>query len=385
MRNVVHKPNHRLDLIIYAHDGRGQGHVSRSIAVASALRRLYPDLKIMMITGERGTEELIGAIDLEWIKLPSYVKKIVGGKTKSVVGPTNLKNSYIVASRTRLIKAVMQEYLPRCVLVDHESRGKRNELIPAIENGRDVKWFLGIRGIMGRVGDFWNPQAVAIYQKYYSGMLWYGDANILGRSTQDAVAAYYDDTPREMGYVSRLIEMQHWTATVPIEANFFAGTIAISLQTKNGMNLLAKIRAALETIGDRYGRWQLFLKEGGEIFADLPICDVQKPGQHYLHALAHSKVALIYGGYNSLTDILATRKPSVVLLRALDDGEQQEHVTRLAMGQEAQLAVIDENKIDVDTISNALEKLLAAPPPICTGIQLNGAENAAHFIAQQLR
>ncbi len=82
MRNVVHKPNHRLDLIIYAHDGRGQGHVSRSIAVASALRRLYPDLKIMMITGERGTEELIGAIDLEWIKLPSYVKKIVGGKTK---------------------------------------------------------------------------------------------------------------------------------------------------------------------------------------------------------------------------------------------------------------------------------------------------------------
>jgi predicted glycosyltransferase len=380
----VHKPNPRLDILIYAHDGRGLGHVSRSIAVASALRRLYPDFKILLITGCRNTAALIGAIDLEWIKLPSYVKKSVGGRTKSVVGPTNLKNSYLVASRARLIKSIVQEYRPRVILVDHESRGKRNELLPALENKADTKWLLGIRGIVGKVGDFWNLDAAAVYRKHYQAMIWYGDSKTLGRNTLDAVGDYYGTTPREMGYVSRLLEMQHWQKAPAETLPSFAGTISISWQTRNGLALLEKIRAALSAVSTRYGRWQLFLGDGGKIFEDLPHCDVRRPGPRYLQALAHSRVALIHGGYNSLTDILVTRTPAVVLLRAYDDGEQQDHVTRLAATNSVELAVFDENRLDISTLVAALENLLHTQPPEAGGITLNGAERSARFIAAQL-
>jgi len=47
--------NQRLDILLYGHDGRGLGHVSRSVAIGLALRRLYPHLKICVITGCRQT------------------------------------------------------------------------------------------------------------------------------------------------------------------------------------------------------------------------------------------------------------------------------------------------------------------------------------------
>jgi predicted glycosyltransferase len=55
----------RLDVLIYAHDGRGLGHASRSIGVGMALRRLYPDLKVLFVSGCSLSQELIGAAPLD--------------------------------------------------------------------------------------------------------------------------------------------------------------------------------------------------------------------------------------------------------------------------------------------------------------------------------
>ena len=67
----------RLDLLIYAHDGRGLGHASRGVAVGAAVRRLFPELKVLLLSGCRQTGALIGPIPLDWIKLPAYEKVIV--------------------------------------------------------------------------------------------------------------------------------------------------------------------------------------------------------------------------------------------------------------------------------------------------------------------
>ena len=61
MREFLWRQAARLDVLIYAHDGRGLGHASRSIGVGMALRRLYPELKVLFVSGCSLSQELIGS------------------------------------------------------------------------------------------------------------------------------------------------------------------------------------------------------------------------------------------------------------------------------------------------------------------------------------
>lgn len=379
------KPDPRLDVLVYAHDGRGLGHVSRSIAIGSALRRLFPHFNVLLLTGSRHTGGLIGAIALDWLKLPSYTKQVKGGKTVSKVGLTNLKNSYLAASRARLIRSMVGEYRPRCILVDHEARGKRDELLPALAGSQDTLWVLGLRGVVGRVDEVWSPDTAAVFKRHYRAMLWYGDSKVLGDAGLKALAALYQVAPVPVGYVSRLLEMRHWddNRNGPVKPAL-AGTIAIPWQTGRAAGLFETIHRVLTDIGPAYGRWRLFVDHGAELFSDLPFCDVRKPGPGYLDALQYSKTALVYGGYNSLTDLLATGTPAVVLLRALDDQEQQQHLQRLAAGGAAPMIVFAENRVDARRLKRALETQLRAKRRQSEGPNLAGAENAARKIAELL-
>ena len=156
----------RLDLLIYAHGGRDLGHVSRSVAIGAAVRRLFPALKILLITGCKQTDSLIGPAALDWIKLPSYKKVVINGTPVGCVGHTNLNNSYLVKSRAALIQSIIREYRPRCVLVDHEAPGKREELISSIKLETDTQWILGLRGIIGQVKDVWSDLTTTIFKQH---------------------------------------------------------------------------------------------------------------------------------------------------------------------------------------------------------------------------
>ncbi len=321
----------RLDLLIYAHDGRGLGHVSRSIAVGAAVRRLFPELKILLITGCKQTDSLIGPAPLDWIKLPSYKKMLLNGKPVGSVGYTNLKNSYLVQSRATLIQAIIEEYRPRCVLVDHEAPGKRSELVPSVKLETDTKWILGLRGIIGQVEDVWSDLATAIFKQHYCALLWYGDEAVLGQETLYTIKKRLGIRPLVTGYVSRLKEMMHWfDISQDLRDKPYAGTIAVPWDSEASASVLNSLHRTLSNMGDQYGEWQIFLNFGQNIFKDLSFCTVLDLGPRYLYALANSKTAVVYGGYNSIIDVLSVNIPAVVLLREVDDREQQEHVKKIS-------------------------------------------------------
>ena len=81
----------RLDVLIYSHDGRGFGHVSRGVTIGMALRRLFPGLKVLFVSGFKQTATLVGSCPLEWIKLPSYETQIIAGNQKAGWGIPILK------------------------------------------------------------------------------------------------------------------------------------------------------------------------------------------------------------------------------------------------------------------------------------------------------
>jgi predicted glycosyltransferase len=54
----------RLDVLIYSHDGRGLGHVSRGVTLGMTFRRLFPQLKVLFVSGSKQTSTLIGSCPL---------------------------------------------------------------------------------------------------------------------------------------------------------------------------------------------------------------------------------------------------------------------------------------------------------------------------------
>ena len=109
----------RLDILLYAHDGRGLGHVSRTIAIGIALRRLFPELRVLLLSGCSISQEFIGSAPLDWIKLPSYETVIKSGKSAGIPGKSNFEDRELGTLRGEQIRQIVTLYRPRVVLADH--------------------------------------------------------------------------------------------------------------------------------------------------------------------------------------------------------------------------------------------------------------------------
>lgn len=380
----------RLDILLYAHDGRGLGHISRSVAIGMALRRLYPNLRILIVTGCASTNELIHCTSLDWLKLPSYRTEVIDGKSHGIDGNSCFTDKELGLLRAETLQQIVLRYRPKVVLVDHTPQGKHRELLPALTSASelDTRWVLGVRGVVGTVPQAGSTLSQQLFSDYYTQLLWYGDNHVLGADQLKQLESQYNRQPVKCGYVSRLQELSY----LQYRKNFnktLAGTIAIPWLGEHSQHVLTCIAGALKNIGPVHGDWHLFANldpdQHGHIISSLqqfPYCHLQPPGPEYLEALLHSKTALIYGGYNSLTDVLAVGLPAVVLLRAMQDNEQQMHLHLLHKYTNDQLLSIDEAQLTEKIIEMSLQTQLKKTP-LTAEINLQGAENAARQLVMQ--
>lgn len=380
----------RLDILIYSHDGRGLGHVSRGVTLGMTFRRLFPELRVLFLSGFKQTAMLIGACPLEWIKLPSYETNIIEGSSRGRRGNINIKNCYLGPARANIIESIIFNFKPRCVLVDHEPLGKREELLPSLRlaKGTDTIWILGIRAVVGEVATIWSELSKNTFKDYYHSLLWYGDKHILGEEIPKAIGQYFDKEPINTGYVSRFLELKHWAS---YSSERFAGTIAVPWLSELSVTFLRNLHGALLEVGDHHGRWRIFTDlnrleaEDQKIklkFDDLAACTVENISDQYLASLANSKVAMIYGGYNSLTDIMAAGVPSVVIVREMNDKEQDEHVSKISKARPNLIYPIRESEVTRKALVEALERQLSVKIKEDQEISLKGSEVSAHKVVE---
>jgi predicted glycosyltransferase len=378
----------RLDVLIYAHDGRGLGHASRGIAIGIAIRRLFPKCKTLFVSGCKQTNALRGPAPLDWIKLPSYETTIIEGKVEGSDGDSNFYKSVLGELRTEMLASMVKIFKPRIALVDHAPSGRREELHRALEETKDTDtlWVLGLRGIIGDDKDVWSDYSVTLFKEHYHSILWYGDTNVLGHDYLNTVERHFGVQPVETGYVSRLREIRHLIAP---EKDPIAGTIAIPWGSDATWAFIRNIRSALAVINDTYGRWRLFVAGEKkdtiqELFKNLSFCTVEEVSERYVPSLLNSKVSMIYAGYNSLIDVLAAQIPSVVLLRDIEDKEQEDHLARLIPLTKESIHVLRESETDATTLQTALERQLHAQATHDQRINIHGAEVAASFLAERV-
>ena len=254
----------RLDILIYGHDGRGLGHVSRSVGIGMALRRLYPQMKVLLVSGSRFTGELTGEAPLDWLKLPSYETTVVAGKSKGITGKSMYSDGELGTLRAKELTHLVTLYRPRLVLVDHTPQGKHKELIPALfASGNNTKWVLGVRGVIGSVAQARSDLARQIFADHYHALFWYGDSSVLGISHLQQLQAQYGREALECGYVVRLAELCSWNIGLLNSDEKLAGTISIPWLGEKSMVFLACLAKALKNIPLSLGRWHLFAGSGG--------------------------------------------------------------------------------------------------------------------------
>jgi predicted glycosyltransferase len=335
---------------------------------------------------------------LDWIKLPAYETAVIRGRSRGIPGRSNYADGDLGELRAQTLAHLITLYRPRLVLCDHAPQGKHKELGLALEASKDLdtQWVLGVRGVVGSVPQVQSDLARKLFQKHYRTILWYGDSAVLGDSHRRQLKSDFGVESLETGYVCRLAEVvaafqgHRQGAAKPSPA----GTVSIPWMGEKTLEMMVNLATALTAIGPGHGHWHLYLGADGDtrvkakidqLFCPLSHCLVRSPGPEYIRSLNHSKTALIFGGYNSLVDVLYTGLPAVVMLRAMQDAEQQIHVDNLLQATAGSLVVLDEEKSDAPAIQAALQSQLDRQAPLVHDINLAGAENASRHLAQLMQ
>ncbi|RZW26229.1 MAG: hypothetical protein EX260_01580 [Desulfobulbaceae bacterium] len=377
----------RLDYLLYAHDGRGLGHVSRTTAVGLALKRLYPESRILLITGSAKTQMMVGRGSLDWIKLPSYQTILTGGKSEGRDGEAGFYKSVLGNLRAEMIADMVKVLRPRCLLVDHNPLGKRQELRQALDQSGDgnCRWLLGLRAIVGEDKAVWSSETAGIFHDCYQDVLWYGDSGVLTDEPMKRIGGHFGRTPVEMGYVSRVRELAHLYEEDGDGVETIGCTVSIPWFGPHTAGLLSSLYEALTAIGEEWGRCDFYVepsrsREVKELFNPLSCCTVEPIGDRYIGSLIKSKVAIIYGGYNSIIDVLALNRPALVVLRATRDREQQEHLMRLQRSVGTAMQVVEEEAVSGPVLIEKLLLLLDERPGDSLAIDCDGAERTAAYL-----
>jgi len=95
--------------------------------------------------------------------------------------------------------------------------------------------------------------------------------------------------------------------------------------------------------------------------------------------------AIIYGGYNSLTDVLYANIPAVVLLRGMQDEEQQAHMARLKSLNKDRLTIYKEKEIEAETLAQVLIRNIRTQKLPEPEIKLDGAAMAARYLFEIIK
>jgi predicted glycosyltransferase len=335
--------------------------------------------------------QLVDNVPLDWLKLPAYQTKVVDGVSTGRSSFINFSDTELGACRSSIIKHLIGVLRPRCILVDHTPQGKHKELVPSLETTRDTDttWVLGVRGWVGSVPQVWSDIAKRLFSEHYKHLLWYGDSRLLGKDQVRTLKSHFAIQPLETGYVCRISELDQWLSLRNNTDDDIAGVVSIPWLGEDTEHIIKQLFHALNKIGPQYGIWRLFVGSPDDfssqewiqsVFAKLPFCKVTPADEQYRQSLLKAKTAVIYGGYNSLTDVFYANIPAVVLLREMQDEEQQAHMTRLSFLNRDRLTTCKAKDMKGEDLAQVLIRQICSLKLPKPEINLEGAAMAAKYL-----
>ncbi|NOT00181.1 MAG: hypothetical protein HOP29_06095 [Phycisphaerales bacterium] len=367
----------------YCHDSVGIGHLTRTLSICDRVGRTYPFSSFLVATGTPYVPLFQNLQRLDYIKLPALAKE----------APETYRGKYLPMSsndlieyRKTVLRDTVEHFDPEIVLVDKAAIGVCGELLPSLRWLRrhrpDVRIVFGMRDIED------SPEAT-IAQWRQSGVVealesCFDEIWVYGvRSMFDVVRAYrlpesVEEKLSFMGYVTR--------GRCGHAASEACGDPYVLVTVGGGTDGEFLLERYLSNAADHVGRaGYRSVIVGGPDLPPGPAEALRRRaegmnGVQWLDfepcmmcRIRAAKLVVSMGGYNTLCQIAAHRKPALIVPRTKPRLEQA-----IRAQVWAERGVVDVLGVDQLTPATLAERVVGmlgrGPTHICDEMDFNGLD-----------
>lgn len=396
--NYVEMDGNSTCVMTYSHDGFGLGHLRRNTTIASALARQVPDSSVLMLIGCPSGAVFKLPTGVDFIKLPSIVKRNTG-----VWLPLRLRIGLekTKALRVGTIQEAVRVFHPQVLLVDHVPVGVWGELLPSLQmlkRRSDAPTIvLGLRDILDApevTRALWEREGTyEAIRRYYDEIFIYGRQEIFDTGAHYGLDGEFAPKLRYVGYVC---EHEQYKNRSEMRSELKVENKLVLVTGGGGADafpMMLESMKAFKLLGPNSGLEAIFitgpLMEGGqhehlhELAKGLKARVLVHVDDHLSYMNAADLVVTM-AGYNSLYQLLQLHKKGLVIPRSGPSAEQQTRARLFAergLVDVIQMGELSPRKL-ADKILDGLEQTLC--PIYEPTFDTNGSRRAAERLAEHL-
>jgi predicted glycosyltransferase len=352
-------------ILVYTHNSIGLGHVFRTLAVITGIRKWRPDIDFLVLSGT-SVPHIFMRKGIEVVKLPGILKAV--DEAGSPLKPRYLRNlsvDEILKFRRTVIRESFFFFRPDVVMVEHYLSGLSGEITPFFTEKAScrgtAKDFALVHLSRGIMGEDWNTvmdtdrrNTGAKYSELYDFRYVFDDpVSIDGEVTRQNMPVRYLGRIAENN-LSELTDQE----TVLNRFRLSEKPIILMYLSRHGdISGLSKSLMSAITTACLNRKYQIIMvadpylnpQTVEEIMTDSRYRDVRfLPFFYPLIDLIHAaELVICRAGYNIVNEILLTDSKALVIPEHHPSGEQEERARRLPLDN---ICVLTE------------EAVLASPP-----------------------
>ncbi|WP_243438397.1 glycosyltransferase family protein [Fundidesulfovibrio soli] len=369
------------NILMYSHDTYGLGHIRRTMAIASHLRRT--GVNVLILTGS----PLVGRFDfpegVDFVRIPGMIKK-----TNDEYLPLSVRMSAAQALNIRrnIIVATAKAFQPHLFIVDKAPLGLKKEVLPTLKWLKrrlpQCRTILGLRDIMDDAESTrkdWRDKGIyEVLDRFYSEIWVYGN-----RDYYDPIEEY--EIPEAVGakmfftgYIPRALPKRGKMLEMRQEEHLHQKERMVLVTTGGGGDGYPLMDAYLTMLENMESPpFRSILVSGP--FMPKPMREevhrrAKKLKAHFYHfhrrmeaLMGLADVVVSMGGYNTTCEILSLRKPSLVVPR--EEPRLEQRIRAEVFKSHGLIDFLPWAELTPESLGEKVGALIANPHSCCRGIE----------------
>jgi predicted glycosyltransferase len=337
------KPITRPRILLYSHDSVGLGHLRRTLTLAQSLSENLENASFIVASGSEASLRFELPRGLEVVKLPSVGKGAMGEYTPRRL-PGELGS--LVRIRRALLLELVESYRPHLLVVDNKVLGVAGELQEALDRQKELggRSILGLRDIIDRpevVAREWDrPDIRRALIKNYDAVCVYGAPEVFDMRREYPVPRELAQILHYVGYVVRPRKGLSFLSIPRLRPQLLVtmgGGEDGAERVERCLDALALKAPAFDTVVvlgpllDATRTRQIKRRARGMDFVTIHGFYEDMP-----RLFEASTAAVSMAGYNTMTELIRGRIPTVLLPRKRPREEQflrAERFAKLGLGE----------------------------------------------------
>lgn len=368
-------------IAFYSHDSQGLGHLRRNLELASCLVRdggpegAGPDTEVLLIGSAAGAERLPLPPRTTFARVPRVVK---GSDGHYAAADPRHTLAEVLRRRGRAVTHLLESFEPDLVVVDKLARGLHGELDPALRwlgntwtGTRRPRLVLGLRDVLDdprTARAEWEEEGTTrAVLRYYDEVWVYGDPAVFDVVTEYRLPPAVASRLRYTGYLARgrgAHDADGRPGRVPVPRPYVLCTVGggsdgRALAESFARSALPAGHEGVLVTGPHMGpadaeavrrvaagRRDVTVHE----FLDDPVAWIES-----------AAAVVSMGGYNTVCEVLASRRPALVVPRTRPRLEQTVRARRLA--SRTGLAALTTAEATPEALARWMRRAVWSQPP----------------------